>query len=269
VTGLPAKPTFREYRQVARKATDNWWIYHVERSQSMPLSFLIYRTMPWIRPNHVSCAAAFLGLVSLAIIALRPSFWWVALIGLQVWRTMDGIDGELARTKRLASVLGEYLDSGFDTLLWPLSFAALALHYHSVDHRLTYLAMGILLALYMTRLAVLVRSHNLWKRGVSITGLGGRPTDELQRIQEEGASLATRAGILLLRFYAHIIQGYVILNWLTFALLLDLVNAQAGWVGFPLGGAVFLLYYSPMLVMPPAVMLGLALRLRAMDRTDA
>lgn len=263
---LPARPTFREYRRVARKSLDNWWIFRVERSQSMPLSFLLYRWAPWVRPNHVTVSAAVLGLTSLAVLALRLPFYWVALVGLQFWRIMDGIDGELARTKRLSSMLGEYLDSGFDTLLWPLCFAGLALHYHPVDHRLTYLAAAILLALYMTRLAVLVRSHNLWKRGIAIVDLGGRPTDELERIKGEGGSLVTRAGFRLLRLYAHYIQGYVILNWTTLALLVDLANDRAGWVDLPLGGAIMLLYYAPILVMPPAVMFGLAQRIRAMDR---
>ena len=263
---LPAKPTFREYRRVARKNLDNWWIYHVERSQSIPLSFLVYRFLPWVRPNHVTCAGAALGLTGLAIIAADPSWVLFALIGLQLWRTMDGVDGELARTKKMSSMLGEYLDTGFDTLLWPLCFASLALHYHAIDHRLAYLAAAILLALYMTRLAVLVRSHNFWKRGIAITDLGGRPTDELNRIKEEGGSFVTRAGFRLLRLYAHYIQGYVILNWTTLAILADFANEQYAWVDFPLGGTVMLLYFSPLLVMPPAVMGGLALRLRAMDR---
>lgn len=263
---LPSRPRFREYQKVARKSLDNWWIYHVERAQSIPLSFLVYRWLPAVRPNHVTLAAAVLGLASLAVLAVDPPYALWAVVGLQMWRIMDGVDGELARTKRLSSMLGEYLDSGLDTLLWPLCFGALALHYHAVDHRLIYLAGAILVALYTTRLAVLVRSHNFWKRGITNAELGGRPTDELERIRSEGGSFMTRAGFRLLRLYAHYINGYVILNWTTFALLVDVANARYDWVGFPLGGAIMLLYYSPLLVMPPAVMAGLALRIRAMDR---
>lgn len=266
---LPRHPSFAEYRRVARKALDNRWIRHVERAQSIRVSYLVYRFLPGVRPNHVTLAGAAIGLCSLALLALRGDLWWVSVLGLQAWRILDGVDGELARTKRMASLVGEYLDSALDTLLWPTVFVGLALHYHEGAHHLSSLALAVVLALYLTRLAVLVRSHNLWKRGVRLEDVGGRPTDELASLQGQGGSLATRAGVRLMRLYAHYVQGYVTLNLASLALVADWAGRRWGAPVEPLGGTVLLAYYAPMLLILPAVFLGMVLRIRAMDRRAA
>ncbi len=85
-----------------------------------PLVNQFFRT---IHPNFVSFVALLVGLLS-AVAILNHAYW----VGLGLWlanRTLDGLDGLIARTHHKQSDFGGYLDLFFDFIVYlaiPLAF---------------------------------------------------------------------------------------------------------------------------------------------------
>ena len=65
-----------------------------------------------ISPNWVTFGAALLGLAC-GLAAAQGGYWWLlaGALGFQLNSIMDGIDGEIARSKLLESSLGQWLDT--------------------------------------------------------------------------------------------------------------------------------------------------------------
>ncbi len=85
-----------------------------------PLANQIFVT---VHPNFVSSIALLIGLLS-AVAILNHAYW----VGLGLWlanRTLDGLDGLIARTHDKQSDFGGYLDLFFDFIVYlaiPLAF---------------------------------------------------------------------------------------------------------------------------------------------------
>lgn len=115
---------------------------HINRKFSVPLTALLANTC--LQPNHISLVSSLLCAVAAVLFALGYPVW--GGLTAQLASIIDGVDGELARLKFLASPFGELLDSVLDRYgdgmiligmalgawegglgLWVLLFAALAL----------------------------------------------------------------------------------------------------------------------------------------------
>lgn len=96
--------------QSCRKNADGLVSRHINRYISLWISRRIAATK--ISPNHISILTFSMGIAA-ALVAAIGGFWAFALAGLiyQTNSVIDGVDGELARTKYEFSLLGEWLDT--------------------------------------------------------------------------------------------------------------------------------------------------------------
>jgi len=83
---------------------------YLNRRASRPLAALLARTP--LTPNQVSVIAALLALGAAALIAAGATIAGGVLV--QVSSIVDGVDGDLARAKRMASRFGAILDATLD-----------------------------------------------------------------------------------------------------------------------------------------------------------
>jgi|GEM_PF-6910536 len=83
-----------------------------------------------VRPNQVSCFVFLLGVLTCVPLFLMHHFF---LAGIAVWiiSILDGVDGELARLKKLGSPFGAFLDSFLDRLYDSSLIFAIALAMNS------------------------------------------------------------------------------------------------------------------------------------------
>ena len=100
------------YGQLA-KPHDGW----VSRRLNRPLSVriltpILLRVFRGITPNQVSVMGFLMGIVGAVCLALRLPI--AAAIAIHLASVLDGSDGEIARLKKLASPLGNFLDAVLD-----------------------------------------------------------------------------------------------------------------------------------------------------------
>ena len=93
-----------------------------------------------VQPIHISLAALAFALLSILLAALALYAW--ALCCFVLNRTLDGLDGEVARRWYKQSDIGGYLDILFDFVLYSFLPLALVLSQPSHAH---YLALALLL----------------------------------------------------------------------------------------------------------------------------
>jgi 1L-myo-inositol 1-phosphate cytidylyltransferase / CDP-L-myo-inositol myo-inositolphosphotransferase len=93
-----------------RKEVDGLVARHINRYISLAISRRIAST--GMTPNHVSILTFALGIIA-ALFAAIGGYWAFFAAGLlyQINSVIDGVDGELARTKYQFSLLGEWLDT--------------------------------------------------------------------------------------------------------------------------------------------------------------
>jgi len=116
---------------------------YVNRPISLRISRLLLHTP--ITPNQVSVAAAVIGAAGVAGFLVPGSRAW-AIAGavlLQVNSIVDGIDGELARTRLQESTFGAYLDSVLDEVLNTALLAATGFYLAARGDGDHYLWMGV------------------------------------------------------------------------------------------------------------------------------
>ena len=83
---------------------------YINRKISVPLTALLARTS--LTPNHVSLVSGLICVIAALLFAWGQPIWGGLLA--QLASILDGVDGELARLKFLASSFGELLDSVLD-----------------------------------------------------------------------------------------------------------------------------------------------------------
>jgi len=96
--------------QSCRKSADGLISRHINRYISLAISRRIAGSK--ISPNHISILTFTMGIAA-ALVAAIGGYWAFAIAGLlyQANSVIDGVDGELARTKYEFSLLGEWLDT--------------------------------------------------------------------------------------------------------------------------------------------------------------
>jgi len=117
----------REARRRAQKprAQEELWAWLVLRRFSIYLSLALAR-MRWVKPNHVTLAAAAIAVAAAAwtvAAAAPPSWLW--LFGLyNLAYFLDCVDGEVARLTGATSRAGQWLDNLVQVALLGMSFSA-------------------------------------------------------------------------------------------------------------------------------------------------
>ena len=209
----------RLYWRILRKRLHRDWdgpiSTLINRRVSTRLSTLLYRKTSRITPNHVSMASFLLALLSALLI------WFESLVlgGLlaQLSSILDGVDGELARLRGVASRLGGFLDTVLDrfadlSIIAALGYQSLPLLPPWATIILTALAAsGIILVSYISVLSRgLVEARRL-RRGfpwptrdvrlfmVMVGGLLEAPLIPLLYIAASSPIFAVKALILSVR----------------------------------------------------------------------
>lgn len=120
----------RLYREILRrtlyKPSDGPISTYINRPISTRISLLIYRRLPWLKPNHVTVLSFLLSIVAAFLIA-----WNLIFIGgliTQLSSIIDGIDGELARLREEVTKFGGFFDTVLDRFADLAIVAALGIY---------------------------------------------------------------------------------------------------------------------------------------------
>ena len=136
---------FRRFKEIAqpkkiltRVGQEKWYGLWI-RKISVILSFLIYK-IPRSTPNMITITMALWGPVASAAILL-PGLWGVLVffLGFQFWTTLDSMDGELARAKKVPLGAGGFLDGIAHIFAHASVFIAVGLKFYLFDNNVLYL----------------------------------------------------------------------------------------------------------------------------------
>lgn len=98
-----------------------------------------------IHPNHVTLAALLVGLTGSYLVT--RGLWIPAFLLLELRMTLDCVDGELARTKKLSSARGRMFDELGDAVAYVAFVVAIGIRLHDWRLPLGLLVVGTLCAL--------------------------------------------------------------------------------------------------------------------------
>lgn len=96
-----------------------------------------------VHADQVTLVGFFIGLLALPLLAMQ--LWMPALAAILINRTLDGLDGALARHQQQANSAGGYLDICVDFLF----YAAIPLGFAMADPNQNALAATVLLAVFI------------------------------------------------------------------------------------------------------------------------
>lgn len=104
------------YREIIRRSlyrpSDGPISTYLNRPISTRISVKLYRSAPWLRPNHVTVISFVLGLLAAVLFAFN--FLILGGVMAQVSSIVDGVDGELARLRREVTRFGGFFDTVLD-----------------------------------------------------------------------------------------------------------------------------------------------------------
>ena len=131
-----------------RKPLDGFVSRNLNRHVSLFISRRIAHTA--IDPNHISYFNLFLGLLG-GVVGAMGGYWAFlgAAVLLKLNSILDGVDGELARMRVQASVLGEWLDTISDDLSNQAFFIGVSIGAWRMTGDATWLALGAATAIPM------------------------------------------------------------------------------------------------------------------------
>jgi len=135
------------YRASKKKRDINWWTEWVCRP---PAAVLVYALRgSRITPNQVTFIATFVAFGACALFVLLPG-WWGAIVAALVFELsfiLDCVDGQLARLRKQASIVGHHLDFLMDEIKAFFVYGAITvrLHLGATDPELgrLYLIVGL------------------------------------------------------------------------------------------------------------------------------
>jgi phosphatidylglycerophosphate synthase len=132
------------YRASKKKKDINWWTEWVCRPPAAALVYALKGTR--ITPNQVTFASLVVCAVAGAMFVLLTGHLWVVLAALvfELSFVLDCVDGQLARVRNAASVLGHQLDFLMDEIKAMLLYGCVGVHiWQQVgDERLLLVALG-------------------------------------------------------------------------------------------------------------------------------
>jgi phosphatidylglycerophosphate synthase len=131
------------YRASKKKQDINWWTEWVCRPPAAALVYALRGTR--ITPNQVTLASLVVCALSGAMLLWRDDYFWVlaAVVVFEISFILDCADGQLARLRRRASVLGHLLDFLMDELKAMLLYGCVAVHLWRFSGDVRYLLVGV------------------------------------------------------------------------------------------------------------------------------
>lgn len=142
-----AMSTLREiaaiYRASKKKRDINWWTEWVCRPPAAALVLALRNTR--VTPNQVTLASLVVCALSGAMLLWRDDYAWVlaAVVVFEISFILDCADGQLARLRGRASVLGHLLDFLTDEIKAMMLYGCVAVHLWRFSGDQRYLVIGI------------------------------------------------------------------------------------------------------------------------------
>jgi phosphatidylglycerophosphate synthase len=190
------------YRASKKKQDINWFTEHVARP---PAAVVVYalRNTP-ITPNQVTFASAAIAAGACAMIALLPGWAWLvaAVLVFELSFVLDCADGQLARLRKTASVVGHLLDFLMDELKAMMLYGSVAIRLwrETDDVRILLVGIGGLFCL---------------ASGIALTSFMRRPEYGAKPPTEDGQPAQLRKGPLaIVEWAARIVVHYPQYIWL-------------------------------------------------------
>ena len=144
---------------------------YLNRRFSRPLSALLARTP--VTPNQVSLASFTIALISLALFIVDFNIW--AGLAAQSSSVVDGVDGELARRKNMATQFGGFLDAVLDRYADVAILAGLT--YWAIEHEARVATAFVLIAGLLAIAGALIVSYSRARAeasmGITFPGVAG------------------------------------------------------------------------------------------------
>ncbi len=131
------------YRSSKKKQDINWFTEHVARPPAAAVVYALRGTP--ITPNQVTFGSAVVAAGACAMIALLPGWAWlvVAALVFEFSFVLDCADGQLARLRKTASVVGHLLDFLMDELKAMLLYGCVAVRLWRESDDVTLLLVGM------------------------------------------------------------------------------------------------------------------------------
>jgi len=100
-----------------------------------------------ITANQVTILSAIIGVIgSFFFLASDPIYWIIGFLFLQLFRLLDVVDGEVARSRGTESEFGEYLDTLLHPIIDFFIFSCIAFGLYFIYNNLFVLGLGLLVA---------------------------------------------------------------------------------------------------------------------------
>lgn len=131
------------YRASKKKRDINWWTEWVCRPPAAALVLALRNTR--VTPNQVTLASLVVCALSGAMLLWRDDYAWVlaAVVVFEISFILDCADGQLARLRGRASVLGHLLDFLTDEIKAMMLYGCVAVHLWRFSGDQRYLVIGI------------------------------------------------------------------------------------------------------------------------------
>jgi hypothetical protein len=131
------------YRASKKKRDINWWTEWVCRPPAAALVYALRSTR--VTPNQVTLASLVVCALSGAMLLWRNDYFWVlgAVALFEVSFILDCADGQLARLRQRASILGHLLDFLMDEIKAMLVYGCVGVHLWRFSDDVRYLVVAV------------------------------------------------------------------------------------------------------------------------------
>jgi len=149
----------REICQAPRKGTDDWHKKYISRKISIYITWLLLHTP--IRANGATSLFAFSGIIAGVIFLGGTSLsFFAGAMMLQLWYTMDMVDGEVARYRGEGGATGRFFDIIVHHMVHPFAFAAMGFGLYRQYGKISIFILGLLAGYSVMMLAVILDAFN-------------------------------------------------------------------------------------------------------------
>jgi phosphatidylglycerophosphate synthase len=131
------------YRASKKKRDINWWTEWVCRPPAAALVYALRSTR--VTPNQVTLASLVVCALSGAMLLWRNDYLWVlgAVVLFEISFILDCADGQLARLRQRASILGHLLDFLMDEIKAMLLYGCVGVHLWRFTGDVRYLLVAV------------------------------------------------------------------------------------------------------------------------------
>lgn len=190
------------YRASKKKRDINWWTEWVCRPPAAALVWALRDTR--VTPNQVTLASLVVCAISGAMLLLGNGYLWVlaAVVVFEISFILDCADGQLARLRGRASVLGHLLDFLTDEIKAMLVYGCVSVHLWQGTGEVRFLAVGVLGMFFLASGIALTSFIRRPEYGAPPPTADGQPAVIQRRIGLVGT------GITLLEHAARVVVHY-------------------------------------------------------------